>query len=686
MEDIKSLYLTAKASGNKNDIAAYRECVQQILENNPNNFLLHLEYIITSDIGLTMLDAFVEKYGLSVAAYDNIVEYLESCAEKCKKKKIDSSLYEEYIEKFEYFKEQYNTCFEMFDYFKESLPNAYVNTYYEFNKHGIQNSKLIKGMVDTFGEAAIPDIIITADRMGASALNQSLQFLEGYNSNPSYYTWIVEACKGCKEKDDDKVKKCLTEITNFSLESIVSNMRARNQATFREATIMQNDQAVYTYTEYELAAIKDLIDFYEYKMVCTENTTDAIALQNEIYSLYEEYDGLINEDGTFVEVVTDSVIPMLPSNQPMQEAQWLINTRNKKTGAAPGYLSRNHDIGYGEDDNDNKPKVDNNDDSTDTTPEKDHTLDDYKRPSANSTNDGNIPEDEDNSEENNNKKKDSGLSDDDKRAINNYYYYTYNNSLNKNANSFNKSSNTDDHSVNKGNGPRTNDDHSVNKGNNRDNSKTYSHEAANLLTLDIPLANSVITEAEAEAVASVRRDGRPESDHPIRDTLMDLDATMMKGQQATKKAIQDAKNVGRAFVKPFKRTAQWLNKMVIDWKDADENKVKERLADPHARRNLFTAIGTAIKGGSLLKAGVLLNPVFLFLTITRGIGKNKREYRIRNEMVGELKTEIAIIEEKKKDADAAGDRKAKYQLMRLENEINKKLIRVGGTKDMKKIL
>ena len=105
--------------------------------------------------------------------------------------------------------------------------------------------------------------------------------------------------------------------------------------------------------------------------------------------------------------------------------------------------------------------------------------------------------------------------------------------------------------------------------------------------------------------------------------------------------------------------------------------IKERLADPHARSGLFKAIKTAVITGSLFRAGLLLNPIFLFLAVTRRIGKGSREFRLRNEMIGELKTEIEVIEEKIKDADNNHDNKAKYQLMRLKNEMHKKLLRVG---------
>ena len=187
------------------------------------------------------------------------------------------------------------------------------------------------------------------------------------------------------------------------------------------------------------------------------------------------------------------------------------------------------------------------------------------------------------------------------------------------------------------------------------------------------LLESVMTEEVGDA-----DDMKPKSDHPVRDALMDIDRATTKTQQKAKKAVQNLQNAGRAAMKPVNRTKQWIGNMVSQWKDADETNIKEKLADPHSRRNLYTAIKTAIEAGALWKAGILFNPLFLFLAITRKVGQHKREYRIRNEMIGELKTEMNIIQEKIGDAERAGDNKAKYELMRLKNELNKKLMRVAG--------
>lgn len=181
-------------------------------------------------------------------------------------------------------------------------------------------------------------------------------------------------------------------------------------------------------------------------------------------------------------------------------------------------------------------------------------------------------------------------------------------------------------------------------------------------------------------------DKKPTDDDPIQNAMVEIDRKLAGAQQSVKKKVQGVMNTGKTIIKPFKRTSQWISSMVAYWKDSNENDIKERLADPHARSNLFKAVRTAIKYGSLMKAGLLLNPIILFLTLGKKWNNGSKEFRLRNEMIGELKAELEIIDEKIKDADRAGDNKAKYQLMRFKNELNKKLIRVGGSKGMAKMV
>ena len=196
-----------------------------------------------------------------------------------------------------------------------------------------------------------------------------------------------------------------------------------------------------------------------------------------------------------------------------------------------------------------------------------------------------------------------------------------------------------------------------------------------------PMTESVMYEDVGDA-----DDNRPKSDHPVKDLFMDIDRATVKNQQKTKRTIQNIQNAGRAAMKPINRAKDWIGNMIADWKDADENNIKEKMADPHARNNLFSAVRKAITGMALFRAGVLLNPMFIFLAVTKGIGKDKKEFRLRNEMIGEIKTEIEIVEKKIAEAEADHDMDKMAKLMRFKNELKKKLLRVGGSPQWKKII
>jgi hypothetical protein len=706
MKDIKSLYLTAKSSGKQADITAYIESIQDLIENDPNSYITQLEYIISSDIGLKTVKPFIEKNGFPIACYDKMIECLNECVRKCEVYKKDSSIYTEALAEFENFRKSHINCFMMFENFSSNINENYVKTYYGKNAKGIQNRKLAAGMIKHFGEAAIPDALITAESINTDAVLKVLEFVDDTfyteSNSATIYEWVLTICNDIS--GNNYTEDAIKHMKENCLSAVVDGIKAREHQLYRESVILDRNDLVMEYSENDLKAIKNLISFKEYQMTWADEITEKsiINIQQEIYDLYEMFDGIIEED------VANSIIGMLPNatnGSSIDEATWIVNTRNKKTGEIPGYLAKNHDINYGEEDQSKK--------SSDK--DKETSLDDYRRPSA-SNNDNkpaeslNIPSAYNAAEEIKDTEPTSSgsqVSEEDKKMINNYYYYTYTNSLNKNTNSYNKDHSVDN-SVRDNHSTRDNsvkDNHSTRDNSVRDNSvrdnhstrdnhsvtHLNSHNTNNGYSLipdeneeseeDKPKEESVQLEAVGDA-----DDGKPKSDHPVKDILTDIDRETTKKQQEAKKKVQDAQNVVRAATKPIKRTETWIANMINKWKDADENNVKEKMADPHARNNLFSAIKKAIAAGSLLKAGILMNPIFLTLTVTRGAGKNKREFRIRNEMIGELKTELEIIDEKIRDANNKGDNAEKYKLMRFKNELNKKLIRVGGNKAINKMI
>lgn len=198
---------------------------------------------------------------------------------------------------------------------------------------------------------------------------------------------------------------------------------------------------------------------------------------------------------------------------------------------------------------------------------------------------------------------------------------------------------------------------------------------------DEPIQESVYQEEVGDA-----DDDKPESDNPIRDTMMDIDRKVSEGIGSLKRGAGKVRQTARAVTKPFKRVLNFIDTQIEKWRDSNENDIKEQLADPHQSNSLIKAFKSAVKYGAIYKAGLLLNPIFIFLAAAKHLDSRNNKFRIRNEMIGELKTELQVLEEKIKDADANKDRKAKYQMMRLKNELTKKLIRVGGTGDMKNMI
>lgn len=979
MKDIKSLYNAVKFSQTPQNIKAYEECINSFIENSPYEYVSNLEYIISSSLGVKTLNSFIEKNGLPIPCFENVMNVLESTIQKCQSKGMDYSIFKNVYNEMVEFHNKYQDCFDMYEYYNLEDKDLYVKTYYEKNENGVQKSKLAAGMIKTFKEASIPDTIIIAHSINENVNNKLVKYIsENYNSDALLCEWVLRVQNGLNVENTQDI---IQELKENSISFIVDKLKSNHHSAYRESVILGTD-FIFEFTEEDVGKIQDLISFKEFQLYGSEDpfSESLNGLKDEIASLYK----LIPEK-YFIESDAD-LVELLPSD--MKEATWLSNTSDKKSGKSPGYLSNNHDMAnWGETDSDTKK--DTTDDEDD-----DYDYNKYRRPSVDKD-ESDLDLDKYTSDEEDEIDKKETLK---QQAVNNYYYYNYHNSLNKNNNSFNKdNSRHDNHSTKNINSHNVstnqpnkesldhiwtienfNDDYiqegwmdklkdisskAMNKvkssllapkktianvqnmddprlirpigltsifnnikiGDNTNISESsdineeeiltesaldffkrktnlsaekieyaveklkdkfnsqiliaediqlipyggatcvslskdmiesikankqisgligfgtdkeyciiispkilnkysyiktekdlinvVSHEYGHTKTMDqitqedlevysrkrtiicmlmsylklsfkdltpelvyfiyhqdrveklaneyakvdvrelvrascgrypdkakidkvldyeffinwrpeikkyklgedlvktkeifnkvvkdkfrLALFNKLIDmeikkvekyfssfNSMNEAVGDAD-DDKPQSDHPIKDTLTDIDRGLTKVQQGAKKKVQDIQNVGKAFVKPFARTTSWINNMVNRWRDMDETKAKEKLADPHARKNLFHAIKTAIAGGSLLKAGLLLNPVFLALSAYKLATGKGRDFRMRNEMIGELKAEIEIIEEKIRDADSKRDYKAKYQLMRFKNEINKKLLRVGGGKQWAKII
>lgn len=452
------------------------------------------------------------------------------------------------------------------------------------------------------------------------------------------------------------------------------------------------------------------------------NFIDRVYRKNNIYesgdvdSILEGIEDIPKSDEVVAKTIRMATNPTMDDSRP-------VHATHIRQSSVPTYLKNAHAVArWGEEDDNATPSTpddfrrpsstvaDKSSDNTEKITEPDVETDEIK-PSTSSS--SGTPSSSTNT---------TSSSNSSNSNVQNYYYYTYTNSLNKNNDSFNKSvdNSVDNSRRSVDNSSRVRDDHSHRIDNSRTNNarvntstdvKTTQNgsnyisgdkDMKSLSAFERPSAKSPEKKDEPfhklesakpweidtsflEAVGDADAD-KPKSDHPIKDTLQDIDRATVKYQQATKRKVQDAGNVFRAAVKPARRTMAWVNNIVSAWRDQDEDQIKNKMADPHARNKFWRFITWCIHKGALAKAGLLLNPFYLCLAGLRAYNKKSKEFRLRNEMIEELKTEMQIIDEKIKDADSARDKKAKYQLMRFKNEVNKKLLRVGGGKGMAKII
>ena len=446
MKDIQSLYTAAKTSGTKPSIDAYVTEVTSLLENSPGDYMSNLEYIISSSVGLKTFKPFIERYGLSLAGYNQFMVQLEAAIKKCSMQGKDASAFKEAVVYLEAYKQSHRNAFIMYENFSNTIDKAYLPFYYE-RKAPLIN--YVEKLYPRYGAAILPDMIIEAANRGNEALTQLTDLLRESGLDPIIYQWLTEAYRDILK---DASADCVFE--NYSLDAYVAKLMQHRNDVFREAALMQDDNAEISFTEGDLNAVRDLITFKEYFITCYEDANQIIQLQEEVYALYEAF-------GDFLEDTVETVLPQLPINEEVGGA--------KKTSDIPGYIKKHHDVSkYGEEPMEGEvPKPGTDDDKS---------LEDFRRPSADSNT---IPSSDlslsagSSSDELKSDITTAATPEEQQKAINNYYYYTYTNSFNKKKHEDRSVDNS--HRINNkniNNSQRTIDDHSVGKRIKSDNTNT----------------------------------------------------------------------------------------------------------------------------------------------------------------------------------------------------------------------
>lgn len=138
--------------------------------------------------------------------------------------------------------------------------------------------------------------------------------------------------------------------------------------------------------------------------------------------------------------------------------------------------------------------------------------------------------------------------------------------------------------------------------------------------------------------------------------------------------VHTAKKAGGRFTSLVGSTLDKLNQM-------QKEERLEAVLQGGMRRRASTLIRTAIMSGAVWA----INPALGMITLLTSATLHRRsDQRLKQEMIREYEGELKLVREKIRDAESAGDRKTKYNLMRIENHLEQSIERVKSPFRMNK--
>lgn len=158
----------------------------------------------------------------------------------------------------------------------------------------------------------------------------------------------------------------------------------------------------------------------------------------------------------------------------------------------------------------------------------------------------------------------------------------------------------------------------------------------------------------------------------IQFNAMDKEAKHFQKNSIRKQKGQEIKNAAKAVTRVPMNVLNSIKGQIRNIDKADDDRRKNYMTEPGFRKKAFRNLKVAILYGTTANIKLALIPT---VAICRHFSK-KKDRRIRNELVRELQTEIRVCEEKISDANANGDQKEKYRLMRIKDQLDAEMVRV----------
>ena len=167
----------------------------------------------------------------------------------------------------------------------------------------------------------------------------------------------------------------------------------------------------------------------------------------------------------------------------------------------------------------------------------------------------------------------------------------------------------------------------------------------------------------------------------IQNKAIDMDVKMQKAEGRANETMTNLKNAGKAVLRLPMNIVNKMKTNIEEWRTMSDEKRKEKIMQPGYRTQIFKMLRTAITYGAIWqwkKYMVIVTFICKHTLLHPLVKLNKdKTLRMRNELTAELETEIAVTEEKINDANANGDQRQKYELIRIKKKLEAEKIRVA---------
>lgn len=181
----------------------------------------------------------------------------------------------------------------------------------------------------------------------------------------------------------------------------------------------------------------------------------------------------------------------------------------------------------------------------------------------------------------------------------------------------------------------------------------------------------------ARASAGYLREEPPKKPNPstaqkVQFKFMDKNAKSYAAKQNRSKKAEEIKGAAHAAAEIPKGIKDNLDQTIKEWDAWDDERRRKYIIKPGFRKKAFRNLKLAMIYGATTSYSVLMLPITMMV---RHYSKQK-DRRIRNQLRKELDTELEICKAKIDDAEANGDKKEKYKLMRIKSKLEQERTRV----------